>query len=312
MSGIPVIDLAQNDDEAIRHAIDEACREWGFFQVIGHGIDSALLDALRRQMRAFFAQPRAAKQVVARSEVNPWGYYDRELTKNTRDWKELFDFAAANCGRSVPRWPADLPGFRDTLIDYYRGCAAVAVRLLHVVSANLGLPPTALDRHFAHGHSSWARLNYYPTCVNPERPDGLATPTSGHLGVNHHTDPGVITVVLQDQPGLEVFRRGQWTLVEPVMDALVINLGDIVQVWSNDRYQAPLHRVLANASVERFSAAFFFCPPYEMDYAPLAPTVDERNPAHYRDINWGRFYSMRTLGDYADHGEEIQISQFRR
>ena len=82
------------------------------------------------QMRAFFAQPRDAKHAVSRSERNPWGYYDKELTKNTRDWKEIFDFAASSCGRSVPRWPSGLPGFKDTLIDYYRGCEAVAMRLV--------------------------------------------------------------------------------------------------------------------------------------------------------------------------------------
>ena len=309
---VPIVDLAQIDAERTRTEVDEACRNWGFFQVLGHGIDASLIDAVHRQMRAFFAQPREAKRALARSERNPWGYYDQELTKNTRDWKEIFDFAAASCGRSVPRWPADLPGFKDTLIDYYRGCETVAMRLLRIVSANLGMAAHALDGHFSHGHSSWARLNHYPVCSSPENPDGVATPTRGHLGVNHHTDPGVLTVLLQDrQPGLEVFRRGRWWPVEPIDGALVINLGDIVQVWSNDRYQAPLHRVLANAAAERFSAPFFFCPPYELDYAPLAPTIDAQRPAHYRSINWGHFYAMRSLGDYADYGEEIQITQFR-
>ena len=308
---VPVIDL-RGDSAHTRAAIDTACRDWGFFQVTGHGIDAALFDALTLQMRAFFEQPHEVKRSVARSEQNPWGYYDQELTKNTRDWKEIFDFAASSCGTSVPRWPAGLPGFKDTLIDYYRGCEAVAMRLLRVVCANLGVPAHTLDGHFERGHSSWARLNYYPVCSEPENPDGVATPAHGHLGVNHHTDPGVLTVLLQDrQPGLEVFRRGRWWPVEPLDGALVINLGDIVQVWSNDQYRAPLHRVLANAAAERFSAPFFFCPPYDFDYAPLAPTVDALHPPHYRDINWGRFYAMRTLGDYADHGEEVQIAQFR-
>ncbi len=309
---VPIVDLASKDTRRTFAAIDAACREWGFFQVIGHGIDASLFDATLRQMRAFFAQSHEAKRTVARSERNPWGYYDKELTKNTRDWKEIFDFAASSCGNSIPRWPAGLPGFRDTLIDYYRGCEAVAIRLLRIVSTNLGLQANALDRVFAHGHSSWARLNYYPVCARPENPDSATTPKEGHLGVNHHTDPGVLTVLLQDrQAGLEVFRDGHWWPVEPIDGALVINLGDIAQVWSNDRYKAPLHRVLANAAAERFSAPFFFCPPYELDYAPLASTIDADNPPRYRDINWGHFYSMRTLGDYADHGEEIQITQFR-
>jgi isopenicillin N synthase-like dioxygenase len=108
-----------------------------------------------------------------------------------------------------------------------------------------------------------------------------------------------------------VYREGKWHLVEPRRDALVVNVGDIVQVWSNDRYQAALHRVIADADAERFSVPFFFCPAYSADYAPLPTTIDRRTPPHYRSINWGEFYEGRAAGDYADHGEEVQISHYR-
>lgn len=311
-NNVPVIDLARGDDCATRAAIDHACREWGFFQIRGHGIDRQVIDALYTQMRQFFAQPFPVKHAVYRSPENPWGFYDQELTKNTRDWKQIFDYAAVACGESVPRWPASMPQFRTALNDYYHACESVAQRLLHIIAANLGMAPDALDPHFAPCHSSFARLNYYPPCAEPERPDGVSTPKRGHLGVNHHTDAGAITVLLQDdQPGLEVFQRGQWRLVEPVADALVINVGDIVQVWSNDRYRAPLHRVIANADTERFSAPFFYCPSYQTDYAPLPTTVTAQRPAAYRVINWGEFYRKRAAGDYADVGEEVQITHFR-
>lgn len=308
---VPIIDLSTNTPQRTLDAVDEACRDWGFLQIVGHGIDPHLVGALRRQMHAFFAQPREVKCAVSRSERNPWGYYDRELTKNTRDWKEIFDFAATSCGTSVPRWPSAPSGFRETLTDYYRACEAVALRVLRMVSVNLGMAPGALDHHFV-DHSSFARLNHYPVCANPERPSGLTTPAKGHMGVNYHTDPGALTLLLQDgQPGLEVFRCGTWSLVEPITDALVVNIGDIAQVWSNDQYPAPLHRVVVNSSVERYSVPFFLCPSYATNYAPLASAVDSSHPARYRPINWGEFYAMRTIGDYADRGEEIQISQFR-
>jgi len=91
----------------------------------------------------------------------------------------------------------------------------------------------------------------------------------------------------------------------------VVNIGDIVQVWSNDRYRAALHRVLANADAERFSAPFFLNPAYGACYAPLPTTVDARHPPAYRSINWGEFRALRAAGDYADCGEEIQISHYR-
>jgi isopenicillin N synthase-like dioxygenase len=86
-------------------------------------------------------------------------------------------------------------------------------------------------------------------------------PASGRLGIHHHTDAGALTLLLQDdQPGLQVYHEGGWHLVEPRADALVVNIGDVVQLWSNDRYQAALHRVLASGKAERYGAPFFFNP----------------------------------------------------
>jgi isopenicillin N synthase-like dioxygenase len=131
--------------------------------------------------------------------------------------------------------------------------------------------------------------------------------------VNHHTDAGAITLLLQDdQPGLEVLKNEVWCLVEPRRDALVVNIGDIAQVWSNDRYRAALHRGLASADAERFSVAFFSNPTYSADYEPLPSTIDAWNPPRYRPINWGEFRAHRAAGDYADHGEYHQISHYYR
>ena len=91
-----------------------------------------------------------------------------------------------------------------------------------------------------------------------------------------------------------------------------MNIGDIVQVWSNDRYTAALHRGLVSADAERFSAPFFFNPAYSTEYAPLPSTVDAQHPPRYRPINWGEFRARRAAGDYADHGEYHSISHYSR
>jgi isopenicillin N synthase-like dioxygenase len=136
-------------------------------------------------------------------------------------------------------------------------------------------------------------------------------PRTGQLGVHHHTDAGALTLLLQDhQPGLQVHRDGLWYLVEPRADALVVNIGDIVQVWSNDRYRAALHRVLANRDNERYSAPFFLNPASDAIYAPL-PSACASAPPRYRPIQWGAFRAARAAGDYADCGEEVQIAHFR-
>lgn len=307
---IPVIDISNPEAPGTSRAIGAACREWGFFQAVGHGVDAHLIAKLQRQMRVFFAQPLAAKQAIVRSEGNPWGFYDRELTRHTPDWKQIYDVGPASGDAIVPQWPASLPEFRPAIEAYYDACSAVSMRILRSISLSLGMDAGALDRYFQPQHTSFLRLNYYPECPTPARPTDASVARGGHLGVNHHTDAGAVTVLFQDQPGLEVFHENTWTLVEPRRDALVINIGDIVQVWSNDRYQAALHRALVRPDVERFTAAFFLNPPYSADYAPLPSVIDPAHPARYRAINWGEFRSRRTAGDYANHGEYAQISQY--
>ena len=312
MNTIPVIDIETLDREDTRDLLDSACRDWGFFQVTNHGLESDVIARLHAAMRRFFHQPSPVKKRVARSAENPWGFYDRELTKNTRDWKEIYDYGPGDGFGLKPQWPENMAGFRAAVEDYYRACEGLACRLLSVISVNLGMEPDYLARDFRPAHSSFLRLNFYPVCSKPARPAGTVVATDGHLGINHHTDAGALTLLLQDhQPGLEVYRHGDWHLVEPRRDALVVNIGDIVQVWSNDRYRASLHRVVVNPAGERFSAPFFFNPHYGADYAPLPSTVSASNPARYRSINWGEFRRLRAAGDYADYGDEIQISHYR-
>ena len=299
---IPVIDISQAERAHTHREIDAACRDLGVFQIMGHGIDTRLIAALRRQMRALFAQTTEAKHAISRTAGNPWGFYDRELTCYTRDWKEIYDYGPADGGAMVPQWPDALPAFRPVIQAYYAACDALALRLLRVLARNLGMPPDSLDGQFRPQHTSFLRLNYYPLC---------ATSLVSHLGVNPHTDSGAITLLLQDeQPGLEVFHRGAWWLVAPHPDLLVVNLGDIAQVWSNDRYVAPVHRALVHSDVQRFSVPFFFNPSYSAEYAPLPSTVDARHPPRYRPINWREFRTRRAAGDYANDGEYVQISHY--
>jgi len=316
LTHIPVIDIGRlDDDPLVLRQIHEACRDWGFFQIVAHGVPRRLLDATDAAMRAFFALPMHAKRAIERTATNSWGYYDRELTKNTRDWKEIFDIGPAEAdgplAGSIAQWPPALPEFQDTIEAFYAACEALSFRMLGAIARCLQMPETHLHETFAPRHSSFLRLNYYPICDAPAPAD---TPLGGpgNFGINHHTDAGAITILLQDdQPGLQTYRRGTWTLVEPNPDALVVNIGDVVQVWSNDRYQAALHRVIASRSVERYSAPFFFNPAPNANYAPLPSMLSESEPPHYRPINWGEFRARRTAGDYADYGDEVQISHYR-
>ena len=313
MCALPVIDVSDLHRAATQRAIHAACRDCGFFQIVGHGISEYTLAALRREMRAFFALPLAAKRAIARTAENPWGFYDRELTKQTRDWKQVYDFGPADGHAIVPQLPRELPRFAPVIARFYAACDALAFELVEVIAGNLGMPPGALDACFRPQHTSFLRLNFYPRCPAPAHPTDREPARDGHLGVNPHTDSGALTLLLQDeQPGLEVLNGDEWHLVEPRRDALVVNIGDIVQVWSNDRYKAALHRGLVAADAERFSAPFFFNPAYSTQYAPLPSTVDAEHQPRYRPIGWGEFRARRAAGDYADRGEYHSINHYKR
>jgi len=313
MNEVPVIDAERLGESRSLRALDGACREWGFFQMVNHGITQSTIDALQSEMRGFFAQPAEVKGRVARSSETPWGFFDQELTKNTRDWKEVFDCGPPLDPTMEDRWPVATPRLRPALTAFTNACEGLAFRLLSAISINLGMPPGYLARGFVPSHTSFLRLNYYPLLFDaPTWPSDAGSAPKEELGVNQHTDAGALTLLLQDeQPGLEVSRAGGWHLIEPRADALVVNIGDIVQVWSNDRYRAALHRVRASENRARFSAPYFFNPAYETTYAPTPSTVDKHTPPHYHRIRWGEFRSLRAAGDYRDCGEEVQIDHYR-
>jgi isopenicillin N synthase-like dioxygenase len=304
---VPVVDLVALDhDPCARATLDAACRHWGFFHLVGHGLDPALIGALHAQMHAFFALPAQARRAIERTADNHWGFFDRELTKNRRDAKQIFDVGPAERDGVLagiePQWPAQMPEFRRVIECWSAALHPVAGRLLGAIAANLHEPAAPLRAAFEPRHSSFLRLNYYPPGNEPQ----------AALGIHEHTDAGALTLLLQDDvAGLQVRRDGGWHTVAPRRDALVINIGDIVQVWSNDRYPAPLHRVLGSAALARYTAAYFYNPVATLDYAPLPGACSARDPAHYRPINWGAFRAARAAGDYADRGEEVQVDHFR-
>lgn len=313
---VPVIDLAPvtagsrgDGVDRVADAIADACRHWGFFQVVNHGVPAALVDAAWRETHAFFARTTDDKRALSRSRDNPWGYYDNELTKNQRDRKEVFDFTTAGIDPiygAGNRWPADGDAFRTTMTAYLDACAALSARLVGIVASGLGLPPDRLASAFEPGHTGFLRLNYYPV-----RDPQATSPLPADYGVHHHSDAGVLTVLKQDDVGgLQVHRDDAWHDVPPRADAFVINTADMLQVWTNDRYEAPLHRVLASRERDRYSLPFFFNPAADCEVAPLPELVGPDGAPRYRPIRWREFRARRTDGDYADYGPEVQIAHY--
>ncbi|MEP4485598.1 MAG: 2OG-Fe(II) oxygenase family protein [Halioglobus sp.] len=299
---IPTISCKEMD----YNALNAACRDWGFFALTDHGIDPTVIEAALGASALFFQQPLEEKNKIRRSASNCWGYNDAELTKNKRDWKEVLDIGPAiNEGPlkgAIPQWPSS-PDVRSTLSLLADKMHQTALSLVNEIATSLNAQ-IELDEAFKN-HSSFLRLNFYPPCANPTSDSSGFLPVDGELGISHHTDAGAVTILIQDgMPGLQIYHNGHWVDAKSERGTVLVNIGDIVQVWSNGYYQAPLHRVLASSQYSRFSIPYFLNPAYTYNYAPLSGSP------RYRSINWGEFRAQRSAGDYADLGAEIQISDF--
>jgi len=327
MSDIPVIDIrtitsASSEGAETVRALGEACRTFGFFQVIGHDMSRTHLDRVWSSAKQFFALPLAEKRQLSRSLQNPMGYYDRELTKNKRDQKEIFDFVNVphptlpddhpdnvSSVDGMNRWPESMPEFRTIMKEHFSLCTELAHKLLDAFCVDLAIQPGFFRSAFGSDHASFMRLNHYPVDDVLEESERNSVTALGELALGQHTDAGVLTVLMQDgNGGLQVEVDGNWMDVPPTDGAFVINVGDMMQVWSNDHFRAANHRVVPVRRASRYSIPFFFNPAYETVCEPI---VRSGEVSRYRPVKWGDFRSERAKGDFADYGKEIQITALR-
>lgn len=311
MTKAPIVDL-NNVDQAALVAIDKACRDHGFFLLKGHGLED-IASAMWAESESFFALDHATKSKVRRSEEYPLGYYDRELTKRRRDQKEVFDFFVEpeTGGRVKAKWPEGLDTFRKTMRAYHQANAEVARKVLGLVCLALGLEEGALEHTLEDGHSSITRLNHYPHGDPVPAGETHELTELGDMSLGHHTDPGSITLLMQDDVGgLQAWSRSDnWFDVAPVEGTIVINMGDMMQVWSNDQYKAAMHRVKRQpVERSRYSSPFFFQPSTKTVIEPL----QGQGTPKFKTFAWADYIGGRVADNYADIGEDdIQIERFR-
>lgn len=274
---VPTIDLGADDAPGL---IDRACREIGFFQIVGHGLDPVLEAEAWDVARSFFALPDEAKSALAIPPGDAYGYgaFAVERLAASRgdrtppDLKETFsigpfvaDTAAVDADPAAAfvyspnRWPPELPAMATIMRDYYDALATLVERLMTLMAVGLGLAPD----HFAGSidrHTSALRILHYPDLASAGR-----AVEPGQLRAGAHSDYGTLTLLRQDDApgGLQVRdRAGEWHDVPAVDDAYVVNVGDALERWTNDAWRSTLHRVVvppadAGRSCERQSIAFF-------------------------------------------------------
>jgi len=295
VAAFPVFDLGafERADAAGRRrlgeTVDQICRETGFLAITNHGVPQATIDGAWSKARAFFDLPYERKQKAAAPYAGyPYGYLGPKLEALARskgvdtppDLKESFNGgpAAVPAGMSDPEalafcyaatiWPDEPTGFKPAWQAYYAALEDLAARIMRLFAVALNLPDDHFDRFIDAPISALRALNY---------PEQTVPPEPGQLRAGAHTDYGSLTILLP-QPGSKglqiLLPSGEWAEVPPVDGAFVINIGDLMALWTNDRWVSTLHRVV-NPSPEdggmdrRQSFAFFHQPNWDAEIAVL-------------------------------------------
>lgn len=285
---IPVIDLGglegQDRQETLRK-ISDACKNWGFFQVLNHGVPVNLIRRTREVGRQFFSLPLEEKQVYANSPKTYEGYGSRlGIEKGAiLDWGDYFfqHFLPLNL-KDVNKWPAKPTAYRETMDEYSQQINKLCRLLMGVFSTNLGLEEGYLQEAFGgEDIGQCLRTNYYPKCPQPHMTFGLSP----------HSDPGGITVLLPDEAvqGLQVLKDGRWVTVDPLPNAFIVNIGDQLQILSNGIYKSVEHRVVGNSQRDRLSFAMFYNPNGDKVLSPAKQLVDEDSPPLYAPMTFNEY-----------------------
>ncbi|XP_059660363.1 hyoscyamine 6-dioxygenase-like [Cornus florida] len=283
----PVVDLSkavgQGQAETIQQII-QACQEFGFFQVIKHGVSGSLMHDTKNVMKEFFDMPDEVKSSVFTADAskrcrlftsslnytNEEAYYWRDnLTHPCHPWEDCMQL-----------WPKKPTRYREVVGTYTVEVRKMILKVLDLICGGLGL-----EQGYFGGDLSKIELlstNLYPRCPDPS----LA------LGCHRHCDPNLITFLDQGEVyGLQVCKDGQWIGVEPISNAFVVLIGCQLQIISNDKIRGPEHRVLTNSNKDRISIGCFVIPTYECFIEPAKALVSTCNPPLYRALQYKDFLS---------------------
>ncbi|TVU21273.1 hypothetical protein EJB05_30900, partial [Eragrostis curvula] len=290
-SGIPVVDLGMLLDPASSAeelaVLGAACQHSGFFQLINHGVPDEVIHDIRRDITEFFKLPLEAKKVHAQLPDRVEGYGQAFVFSETQklDWADmLYLMVRPTESRNARFWPAQPPSFTDSVDKFSAEAARVASSLLRFMAADMGLEqPERLLEMFA-GQPQTMRVTYYPPCREANKV----------IGLSPHSDATYLNLLLHvnEVQGLQIKKDGKWVSVDPMDGALVVNIGDILEILSNGRYKSIEHRAVVHPDKERISAAMFHQPCPNTTVGPLPELLKNGGRARYKSVDYAEYMKL--------------------
>ncbi|XP_047957709.1 flavanone 3-dioxygenase 3 [Salvia hispanica] len=293
-SALPVIDLSSLENPVLRpHVIEQvhmACKEFGGFQVINHGIPVSLTDQALDVAADFFDMPNDTKMQFASTNVHEpvrYGTSLNQVNDKIQYWRDFIKHYANPISTWIDLWPSEPPSYKEKMGNYAKALLLLHTKLIQIVFESLGLQSDYLQNDVEQG-SQVIAVNCYPTCPQPN----LA------LGLPRHSDYGLLTIILQDQQGLEVMDRNEnWQPVPLIEGALVVQVGDQMEVLSNGRYKSIVHRATVNLEKKRLSIASLHSLAINRKVTPAPDLVDERHPLSYKEGSFEDFLNFLSDND---------------
>ena len=306
---VPQIDIGPlfGADERARHhvgdAVRDACVGVGFFYIRNHGIPQAILDETFRQMARFFALPEDEKRAIHASKSRYFRGYSglfeerHDATTDYYEPHEVIDFGRENEPGDPPEceasllygpnlWPAAMLGFREAVEAYYAAMLEVSNALLRAFALALALPEDYFLDKFDRAAGALRLLHYPPRPSDETR-----------LGVGAHTDYETFTILAQDgNPGLQVLNgAGRWIDISPVAGTFVVNIGDLMARWTNDRFTSNIHRAANRTGRNRYSIPFFMGANVDTEIRCLESCAGPDEPPRYPPVLAGAHIEARLI-----------------
>ncbi|XP_027361945.1 protein SRG1-like [Abrus precatorius] len=283
---IPVIDLSKllSEDVTELEKLDHACKEWGFFQVINHGVNPLLLENVKRGVEEFLNLPIEKKKQFWQTPEDSQGFGQMFVMSEDQklEWADLFFILTlpsyARNPRLFPNFPQPL---RDNLENYTLEVKNLCITIIDRMAIALNIEPKEVVELFE-DISQAMRWNQYPPCPQPENV----------IGLNPHSDAGALTILLQvnEVDGLQIKKDGKWIPVKPLSNAFVVNIGDTMEILTNGIYRSIEHRATINSEKERISIAAFHRPQMNKSLGPTPSLVTPERPALFRRTTVAEYY----------------------